>query len=967
MLSESRVSEQRPAAVAAAQAALARAMGEETAAEAETRTAEAMAAAAAATAAADPAEATANAMTKPSDLSATNGRIMLVQYAEANPPLVSKPGMGAKRVTYYRRRTQGDTSGRSLTQGGKRVVVDLRPEASSPFLGELAPGQPQESLETSTFRAPMFQRRISSDEGLYLLIRSPHGGFSMREVTEYFVLGQQEPHVEVFQPNTDRCRDFEERAINAAVIFSLVKQRAEKVPEGDMRVKVSDIERQFNRAILDKDIRRRIRRKILLPVRAPGQRRRANDDYYDDDADEFELNPSYRFEDDLMLHRMCPPEDVVAYESMRAALARLQAGRDESGAARIRRLAGTSQTQALQAFQATLRGATPAQREGLTDLELLLALQPWAQTTEFLAAVGGRAVLHLDASRRLREKTGKFYHYVRRQPPKDPEGASAQPKIKPGTVTGTDADLRKLTMPQTERILTGFGVAMSQIKSLHRWKRIGLIRELSGAATADRNAEHVGLSRFARSLRVGIQQQMTEQRETANKIFDRTRRLLQDKRQRGLRAFQRSADAGSSEDDDSDDDDSNDDDDSDESESEPDSLADELEGAMDEDTKGKEPDEDEERRELDEMRAMMDAGAETPAGAEPTPRVEKMGPSTVPPGKKLVLKRVVTKTYPDGRVEKIEDDVAADVGDAWMKHRKFKPDGSVDVDASRDAVMKILYPHGVDPPAYVAGGTVGGGGGGGGVGGAADAALNRTIKAPNFVGTADQKADLLRLRKRKMELLRRRKKKAEQLRAEAGVSQQDLAAMAEKAEQQQEDGAPKKLKVALSFKLGAGAGGSGGAGPSRFAPVQKPTTSRFRATSSRDDILCQIAEGLASTPAYAAFAAPVTKKALPDYHKFVSRKMDLGHIARAAKRAGGYESVDAWMRDVRQILENARLYHEADEDVLIRVPAIVHAAEQLVRDAETALEARAEDIKRFDPAFDLVQVLGRTNDATEDA
>jgi hypothetical protein len=32
-----------------------------------------------------------------------------------------------------------------------------------------------------------------------------------------------------------------------------------------------------------------------------------------------------------------------------------------------------------------------------------------------------------------------------------------QPKIKPGTVTGTDADLRKLTMPQTERILRGFG------------------------------------------------------------------------------------------------------------------------------------------------------------------------------------------------------------------------------------------------------------------------------------------------------------------------------------------------------------------------------------------------------------------------------------------------------------------------------------------------------------------------------
>ena len=110
MLSESRVSEQRPAAVAAAQRRW-RAMGggggggdansggdgggrrrrRQRTRRRRQRT-----------------------MTKPSDLSATNGRIMLVQYAEANPPLVSKPGMGAAR-TYYRRRTQA-CSGRSLTR-----------------------------------------------------------------------------------------------------------------------------------------------------------------------------------------------------------------------------------------------------------------------------------------------------------------------------------------------------------------------------------------------------------------------------------------------------------------------------------------------------------------------------------------------------------------------------------------------------------------------------------------------------------------------------------------------------------------------------------------------------------------------------------------------------------------------------------------------------------------------------------
>ena len=139
LLDESVVSEQRPAAVAAAQTALARAMGEENpeaeaAAGANTgKTAEELAAAAAAVTAADPAEAVANAITKPSDLSATNGRIILVQYAECNPPLIAKPGMGAKRVTYYRRRTQGDTSGRSLTQGGpgRLWICDRRRRARS--------------------------------------------------------------------------------------------------------------------------------------------------------------------------------------------------------------------------------------------------------------------------------------------------------------------------------------------------------------------------------------------------------------------------------------------------------------------------------------------------------------------------------------------------------------------------------------------------------------------------------------------------------------------------------------------------------------------------------------------------------------------------------------------------------------------------------------------------------------------
>ena len=121
----------------------------------------------------------------------------------------------------------------------------------------------------------------------------------------------------------------------------------------------------------------------------------------------------------------------------------------------------------------------------------------------------------------------------------------------------------------------------------------------------------------------------------------------------------------------------------------------------------------------------------------------------------------------------------------------------------------------------------------------------------------------------------------------------------------------------------------------------------------RDQILLDITEALAKDPNFASFIAPVTKKMLPDYGNFVSRKMDLGTVAKTLRAPGGYPGAEAWMGDVRQILTNARLYHEADDEVMVRVPAVVELAANLVRDAEAAVEARAGDLRLADARFDL--------------
>ena len=75
-----------------------------------------------------------------------------------------------------------------------------------------------------------------------------------------------------------------------------------------------------------------------------------------------------------------------------------------------------------------------------------------------------------------------------------------------------------------------------------------------------------------------------------------------------------------------------------------------------------------------------------------------------------------------------------------------------------------------------------------------------------------------------------------------------------------------------------------------------------------------LVDGMMGNPIFVNFKTPVTKNILPDYDKFVTKKMDLSAIRKKLKHPG-YPSAEAWMEDVRQIETNALLYHEADEAV----------------------------------------------------
>jgi len=86
-------------------------------------------------------------------------------------------------------------------------------------------------------------------------------------------------------------------------------------------------------------------------------------------------------------------------------------------------------------------------------------------------------------------------------------------------ITGTEDDLRKLTMKQMAKILLHYGMAQKYIDTLKRWDRVHVIRDLSTKAASDGMGD--GLERFARGEKMKLAEQKQMYRDRIQIIWKR--------------------------------------------------------------------------------------------------------------------------------------------------------------------------------------------------------------------------------------------------------------------------------------------------------------------------------------------------------------------------------------------------------------------------------------------------------------
>lgn len=143
-----------------------------------------------------------------------NSDIIMMEYSEEQPMVLSDFGMGNKLINYYRRSDEHDMSRPKFDLGDTSVLL---PQDKSPFsvFGNVAPGANQPTLHNAMFRAPVWQHSERPTD--FILGRSTTGVggnvWFLRKTSNTFVVGQQFPSVEVPGTHSRKVTDAAKRRL----------------------------------------------------------------------------------------------------------------------------------------------------------------------------------------------------------------------------------------------------------------------------------------------------------------------------------------------------------------------------------------------------------------------------------------------------------------------------------------------------------------------------------------------------------------------------------------------------------------------------------------------------------------------------------------------------------------------------------------------------------------------------------
>ncbi|KAF0298206.1 Transcription initiation factor TFIID subunit 1 [Amphibalanus amphitrite] len=405
------------------------------------------------------------------DLTGRDGDMVLVEYCEEHPAMLSQVGMCTKVKNYYKRKAGKDPGPPELRYGETALAH------TSPFLGVMAPGKCVQTVENNMYRSPIYPHNPPETD--FIVIRTRQG-YSIREADAMFTAGQQCPLYEVPGPNSKRANNFTRDFLQVFIYRLFWKSN-----DNPRRIKMEVIKKAFPHHS-ESSIRKRL--KPCADFKRTGM-----------DSNWWVIKPEFRLPTEEEIRAMVSPEQCCGHFSMIAAEQRL---RDAGYGEKFLLTQGDDDDSDLK-----------------IDDEIKVA--PWNTTRAYIQAAKGKCLLVLVGTG---DPTGcgEGFSYIRvpNKPTQNKEEQESQPKR---IVTGTDADLRRLSLANAKALLKNFGVPDEEIKKLSRWEVIDVVRTLS---TEKAKAGEEGMDRFSRGNRFSIAEHQERYKEECQRLYELQNRVL---------------------------------------------------------------------------------------------------------------------------------------------------------------------------------------------------------------------------------------------------------------------------------------------------------------------------------------------------------------------------------------------------------------------------------------------------------
>jgi transcription initiation factor TFIID subunit 1 len=395
------------------------------------------------------------------------------------------------------------------------VTEILHPKMHGPFIGKIEEGTIQTGLISNLFAAPMFRHEPEETDFLMILRKKSTGparqnsqsqslGVVLRPLpSNVFVVGQTEPRQRVHAPNTKGEKDFAAHFISYQIAKAL--SRAETREGHGLRFDEISDSLFPNKGFQGGALRQRIKQVAI----------------YDKNTSIWTCKP-LGFEDYPgveVLGRRFTPESVAGYETANAAVRRLcdlgihelfsashtvasvgvamvylagQVNATRELSRKMKKWLEACKTNRLKLAQIKFYEKATAELDALWKQQRIiyevaqfiyeeLQLTPWNLTGEFIDVHKNAAGTGMMKLTGLGDPSGQGagFSFIREVDSKPSKSFGAGVNAQMQKITGTENDLRKLSMKQMASILRSYGMAQKQIDTLKRWDRVHVIRDLS--------------------------------------------------------------------------------------------------------------------------------------------------------------------------------------------------------------------------------------------------------------------------------------------------------------------------------------------------------------------------------------------------------------------------------------------------------------------------------------------------------